>query len=77
MIDITPDAMPVIDRGGAHLSHRRFMRSQRAERKGKSPRELMAGQAHPHWSRCWDSGRYSPSGPERARLAASKIQSAD
>jgi hypothetical protein len=25
------------------------MRSQRAERNGKSPRELMTGQDHPHW----------------------------
>jgi hypothetical protein len=31
------------------LNHRRFMRSHRAERTGKSPRELMTGQAHPHW----------------------------
>jgi len=31
------------------LNHRRFMRSRRAERAGKSPRELMTGQGHPHW----------------------------
>jgi hypothetical protein len=31
------------------LNHRRFVRSQRAERKGKSPREVMTGHAHPHW----------------------------
>jgi hypothetical protein len=31
------------------LNHRCFMRSQRAERNGKSPRELMTGQGHPHW----------------------------
>ena len=31
------------------LNHRRFMRSRRAERQGKSPRELMTGQGHPHW----------------------------
>ena len=30
------------------LNHRRFMRS-RVNRKGKSPRELMTGQDHPHW----------------------------
>jgi len=30
------------------LNHRRFMRSRRAERNGKSPRELMTGQGHPH-----------------------------
>src|SRR3954453_1787832 len=31
------------------LNHRRFMRSRCAERTGKSPRELMTGQGHPHW----------------------------
>jgi hypothetical protein len=31
------------------LNHRRFMRSRRAERNGRSPRELMTGQDHPHW----------------------------
>ena len=31
------------------LNHRRFMRSRCAERNGKSPRELMTGQSHPHW----------------------------
>jgi len=31
------------------LNHRRFMRSCHAERQGKSPRELMTGQGHPHW----------------------------
>ncbi|WP_063805167.1 hypothetical protein [Burkholderia ubonensis] len=31
------------------LNHRRFVRSRRAKRLGKSPRELMAGQPHPHW----------------------------
>jgi len=31
------------------LNHRRLMRSRRAERNGKSPRELMTGQGHPHW----------------------------
>ncbi len=31
------------------LNHRRFVRSRRAERQGKSPRELMTGQGHPHW----------------------------
>jgi len=42
--------------GGSYLSllrfflnHRRFMRSRRAERNGKSPRELMTSQGHPHW----------------------------
>jgi hypothetical protein len=31
------------------LNHRRFMCSRRAERNGRSPRELMTGQDHPHW----------------------------
>ncbi|NCS01886.1 MAG: hypothetical protein GPJ06_06875 [Microcystis aeruginosa G13-11] len=31
------------------LNHRTFMRSRHPERVGKSPTELMMGQAHPHW----------------------------
>jgi len=31
------------------LNHRRFLRSRHVERRGKSPRELMTGQGHPHW----------------------------
>lgn len=31
------------------LNHRRFMRSEKPERVGKSPRELMTGQTHSHW----------------------------
>jgi hypothetical protein len=31
------------------LNHRRFMRSERAERVGKSPAELLTGEPHPHW----------------------------
>ena len=31
------------------LNHRRFLRSRHAERRGKSPRELLTGQAHAHW----------------------------
>ena len=30
------------------LNHRRFLRSQRGERQGKSLRELMTGSGHPH-----------------------------
>jgi hypothetical protein len=44
------------DLGGSYLdllrfflNHRRFMRSRRPERQGKSPRELVTGQDHPHW----------------------------
>ena len=31
------------------LNHRRFRRSEHAERVGKSPAELLTGRAHPHW----------------------------
>jgi hypothetical protein len=31
------------------LNHRRFLRSERPERVGKSPAELLSGRAHPHW----------------------------
>jgi uncharacterized protein YciI len=42
--------------GGAYLpllqfffNHRRFMRSRRPERVGKSPAQLLTGKDHPHW----------------------------
>lgn len=42
--------------GSAHLdlvrfflNHRRFLRSEHPERVGKSPAELLTGEAHPHW----------------------------
>ena len=31
------------------FNHRRFERSRRTEREGKSPREVMTGHTHPHW----------------------------
>jgi hypothetical protein len=31
------------------LNHRRFLRSERPERVGKSPAELLGGSSHPHW----------------------------
>jgi len=31
------------------LNHRRFVRSKHSHRIGKTPRELMTGQSHPHW----------------------------
>jgi len=31
------------------LNHRRFVRSEQAERVGKSPKELLSGQKQPHW----------------------------
>jgi len=42
------------------LNHRRFMRSRHAERRGKSPRELMTGQGHPHWLTLLDLGPLQP-----------------
>jgi hypothetical protein len=56
--------------GGAYLdllrfflNHRRFLRSRRAERQGKSPRELMTGHGHPHWLTLLGLG---PLQPQRA-----------
>ena len=53
--------------GGAYLellrfflNHRRFMRSRHAERQGKSPCELMTGQAHPHWLTLLGLGELQP-----------------
>jgi hypothetical protein len=40
---------PYLDLLRFFLNHRRYMRSQLAERVGKSPRELMTGEHHPHW----------------------------
>jgi hypothetical protein len=45
------------------LNHRRFMRSRCSERNGKSPRELMTGQGHPHWLTLLGLG---PLQPQRA-----------
>jgi len=42
------------------LNHRRFMRSRRAERQGRSPRELMTGQGHPHWLTLLGLGSLQP-----------------
>lgn len=42
------------------LNHRRFLRSRRAERQGKSPRELLTGQAHPHWLTLLGLGELQP-----------------
>jgi hypothetical protein len=32
-----------------YLNHHVYQRSERAERKGKSPREVLSGQGHGHW----------------------------
>ncbi|MGS0755509.1 hypothetical protein ACVBEH_12955 [Roseateles sp. GG27B] len=41
------------------LNHRRFMRS-RVGRQGKSPRELMTKQEHPHWFKLLGLGEPQP-----------------
>jgi hypothetical protein len=41
-----PDYLEVLQ---FFLNHRRFPRSERAERRDKSPRELLTGAPHPHW----------------------------
>ena len=42
------------------LNHRRFLRSRHEERQGKSPRELMTGQGHPHWLTLLGLGQPQP-----------------
>ena len=49
------------------LNHRRFLRSRHAERRGKSSRELLTGQAHPHWLTLLGLGELQP---RRARFGA-------
>jgi hypothetical protein len=41
------------------LNHRRFERSNRSERVGKSPAELLTGQSHPHWLEMLGYARFS------------------
>jgi hypothetical protein len=41
------------------LNHHRFARSARRERVGKSPAELLTGQAHPHWLELLGYTRFS------------------
>jgi len=41
------------------LNHRRFLRSERPERTGKSPAELLTGQSHPHWLELLGFTRFS------------------
>jgi len=42
------------------FNHRRFMRSRRGERIGKSPREAMTGHDHPNWLRPLGLGPLQP-----------------
>jgi len=41
------------------LNHRRFLRSEHPERKGKSPAELLTGTPHAHWSELLGHSRFS------------------
>ncbi len=41
------------------LNHRRFLRSEHAERVGHSPAELLTGQTHPHWLEMLGFARFS------------------
>ncbi|MFH1747046.1 MAG: hypothetical protein ABIG44_08375, partial [Planctomycetota bacterium] len=41
------------------LNHRRFVRSERPERVGKSPAELLSGSSHPHWLEMLGHVRFS------------------
>lgn len=41
------------------LNHRRFLRSERPERVGKSPAELLNGSFHPHWLEMLGHTRFS------------------
>ena len=42
------------------LNQRVFMRSRRTERVGKSPKQLLRGQAHPHWLELLGFERLAP-----------------
>jgi len=41
------------------LNHRRLERSDHPERVGKTPAELLTGQAHPHWLEMLGYTRFS------------------
>ena len=41
------------------LNHRRLERSDRPERVGKTPAELLSGQSHPHWLEMLGYHRFS------------------
>jgi hypothetical protein len=42
------------------LNHRTFLRSQIAEQVGKSLKELMTGEKHPHWLELLGFQRFQP-----------------
>ena len=48
------------------LNHRRFLRTDRPERVGKSPHELLTGRAHPHWLELLGHERFDRNGSAQA-----------
>ena len=54
--EIGPDYLDLLQ---FYLNHRRFPRSRRPERVGKSPAELLTGQTHPHWLEMLGYSRFS------------------
>jgi hypothetical protein len=71
---------PYLDLLRFFLNHRRFLRflrfllNRRAERKGKSPRELMTGEPHAHWLTLLALGLFSPNDLHAHRVAKQIIQ---
>jgi hypothetical protein len=57
--------LPYLDLLRFFLNHQPFPRSQKPERRGKSPTELLTGQAHPHWLEMLNFTRFT-----RAHCAA-------
>jgi len=54
-------------------NHRRFLRSERPERVGKSPAELLNGSPHPHWLEMLGYVRFSPQLTTRRQLSPTAI----
>jgi hypothetical protein len=63
LVSRTTRASSVIENFNSRLRgyffHRRFLRSARPERVGKSPAELLTGKAHPHWLEMLGYTRFS------------------
>ena len=51
------------------LNHRPFTRSRVPERVGKSPRQLLTGEQHPHWLTMLSLGPLQPQHPWARRVA--------
>jgi hypothetical protein len=53
------------------------MRSRRTERVGKSPKQLLTGQAHPHWLELLGFERVAPAGPAPKGALLTLLKSPD